>query len=138
MPITVTTSVGRLTPRGEDEILPALTDALLEVTGATDNPFLRSIVGGTVQLLDPRRLYRGGVHGSLVLVELKLPPVALSDIETRTAFIAAATDVVDALTVDDHRRDDTWVNILHAPDGGWGIGGRAYTGEQLLAAAGGA
>jgi hypothetical protein len=32
-------------------------------------------------------------------------------------------------------REDTWVNILHAPDGGWGIGGRAYTGNDLLAAA---
>ncbi len=135
MPITVTTSVGHLTERGEEEILPALTEILLEVTGATDNAFLRSIVGGTVQLVEPRRLYGGGTQRPLVLVELKLPLVALSDVETRAAFIEAATDVVDALTVDGHRREDTWVNILHAPDGGWGIGGRAYTGEQLLAAA---
>lgn len=44
------------------------------------------------------------------------------------------TSIVDALTVNAHSRRDTWVNILHAPDGGWGIGGRAYSDDDLLAA----
>src|SRR5579859_3591939 len=135
MPITVTAPAGRLTPEGERAILPALTEALLEVTGGSGNPFLTAIVGGTVHSLDSDRVYASGLHRPLVMVELKLPPVALADLETRAAFIAAATEVVEACTVPGHRREDTWVNILHAPDGGWGIGGRAYTGEELLAAA---
>jgi hypothetical protein len=69
------------------------------------------------------------------MVELKLPNVALSDLETRAAFIRAATEIVDGLTVEGHAPEDTWVNILHAQDGAWGIGGRAYTGEALLAEA---
>jgi phenylpyruvate tautomerase PptA (4-oxalocrotonate tautomerase family) len=69
------------------------------------------------------------------MVELKLPNIGLSSVEARAAFIAAATDIVDALTVPDHNRADTWVNILNAPDGGWGIGGTAYTGDALAAAA---
>jgi hypothetical protein len=36
------------------------------------------------------------------------------------------------LTVAGHRRADIWVNVLNAPDGGWGIAGRAYTGEDLI------
>jgi phenylpyruvate tautomerase PptA (4-oxalocrotonate tautomerase family) len=135
VPITVTAAAGRLTPAGERQILPRLTDALLEATAATGNPFLTSIVGGTVHILDPRDVYAGGANRPLVMVELKLPHVALADQERRSEFIGAATRIVRSLTVEDHEPDDIWVNILHAPDGGWGIGGRAYTGDDLLAAA---
>jgi phenylpyruvate tautomerase PptA (4-oxalocrotonate tautomerase family) len=135
VPITVTAPAGRLTPAGEREILPRLTDALLDATGARGNPFLTSIVGGTVHILDPRDVYAGGGNRPLVMVELKLPNVALADQEPRAQFIAAATRIVQSLCVEDHDPDDVWVNILHAPDGGWGIAGRAYTGDDLLAAA---
>jgi phenylpyruvate tautomerase PptA (4-oxalocrotonate tautomerase family) len=135
MPITVTAPAGRLTEAGERSVLPRLTEALLESTGATGNPFLTSIVGGTVHVLDPADVYAGGVNRPVVMVELKLPNVALSDVETRAAFIEAATAIVDELTVEAHDTNDTWVNILHAQDGAWGIGGRAYTGDDLLAAA---
>jgi hypothetical protein len=39
----------------------------------------------------------------------------------------------DALAVDSHDGRYPWVNILHAPDGRWGIGGRAYSDADLLA-----
>jgi hypothetical protein len=42
---------------------------------------------------------------------------------------------VDSLTVEDHDRADTWVNILHAVDGAWGLGGCAWTNAELMAAA---
>jgi hypothetical protein len=35
--------------------------------------------------------------------------------------------------VDSHDGRYPWVNILHAPDGRWGIGGRAYSDADLLA-----
>jgi phenylpyruvate tautomerase PptA (4-oxalocrotonate tautomerase family) len=132
MPITVTAPRGELTPAGEREVLPRLTDALLEATGARGDEFLTSIVGGTVHLLRPEDVYGGGVQRPLVLVELKLPAVALSSPGACAEFITAATDVVDALSVATHEREDTWVNILHAADGAWGIGGRAYSNEALL------
>jgi phenylpyruvate tautomerase PptA (4-oxalocrotonate tautomerase family) len=68
------------------------------------------------------------------MVELKLPNIGLPSVETRAAFIAAATDIVDTLTVAGHDRENIWVNIVNAPDGGWGIGGTAYTGDDLIAA----
>jgi phenylpyruvate tautomerase PptA (4-oxalocrotonate tautomerase family) len=135
LPITVTAPAGRLTPTAEQEILPLLTDALLEAAGATGNSFLTSIVGGTVHILAPCDIYAGGATRPIVMVELKLPGVALANQEARSAFIRSATRIVDSLTVEDHDPEDTWVNILHAPDGGWGIGGRAYTNDDLLAAA---
>lgn len=135
MPITVTAPAGQLTRAGEAEILPQLTAALLEAAGATGNAFLTSIVGGTVNILEPSRVYGGGVNRPLVMVELKLPNVALADPQSKAAFIESANAIVEALTIDDHSTEDTWINILHAQDGGWGIGGRAYAGEALMAAA---
>jgi phenylpyruvate tautomerase PptA (4-oxalocrotonate tautomerase family) len=134
MPITVTAPRGALTTVGEREILPRLTAALVEASGLTGNAFFTSIVGGTVHLLAPEDVYAGGVNRPVLMVELKLPDIGLSTRAARAAFIAAATDIVDALTVGGHDRRDTWVNILNAPDGGWGIGGTAYTGDQLVAA----
>jgi phenylpyruvate tautomerase PptA (4-oxalocrotonate tautomerase family) len=134
MPITVTAPRGVLTAAGERAILPRLTTALIEVSGLTGNRFFSSIVGGTVHILAPEDIYAGGENRPVVMVELKLANIGLPSAETRAAFIAAATDVVDALTVAGHDRHNTWVNVVNAPDGGWGIGGIAYTGDDLIAA----
>lgn len=134
MPITVTAPRDVLTEAGERTILPRLTAALVEAGGATGNAFFVSVVGGTVHVLPPEHIYAGGANQPLVLVELKLPNIGLPDPSARAEFITAATDIVDELTVATHRRTDTWVNILNAPDGGWGIGGIAYTGDALIAA----
>ena len=134
MPITVTAPRGVLTPAGERAALPRLTEALIDVSGLTGNAFFASIVGGTIHVLDPADVYAGGVNRPVVLVELKLPNIGLDTVEARAAFIVAATDIVDELTVAGHDRADTWVNIVNAPDGGWGIGGTAYTGDGLVAA----
>jgi phenylpyruvate tautomerase PptA (4-oxalocrotonate tautomerase family) len=134
MPITVTAPRGVLSAAGEREILPRLTAALVEVSGVTGNSFFTPIVGGTVHVLAPENVYAGGTNRPVVMVELKLPNIGLPDPDSRAAFITRATDIVDALTVAGHDRENTWVNILNAPDGGWGIGGRAYTGDALIAA----
>jgi phenylpyruvate tautomerase PptA (4-oxalocrotonate tautomerase family) len=134
MPITVTAPRGVLTASGEHDILPRLTTALVAASGLVGNAYFTNLVGGTVHVLDPENVYAGGVNRPLVLVELKLPNIGLATIEARAAFVEAATDIVDELTVAGHDRNDTWVNILNAPDGGWGIGGRAYTGDDLIAA----
>src|SRR5882762_5929382 len=106
MPITVTAPRGVLTAEGEREILPRLTATLLETSGLTGNSFFASIVGGTVHMLAPEDIYAGGVNRPVVMVELKLANIGLNTVEARAAFITAATDVVDTLTVDGHSRDD--------------------------------
>ncbi|GAA1688987.1 hypothetical protein [Fodinicola feengrottensis] len=134
MPITVTAPQGVLTTAGEREILPRLTAALVEVSGLTGNTAFTAMVGGTVHVLAPQHIYAGGINRPVVMVELKLPNIGLGTVQARAAFIQAATKIVDSSTVDGHDRGNTWVNILNAPDGGWGLGGEAYTGEDLVAA----
>ncbi len=133
MPITVTAPRGVLTPTGEREILPRLTQALAEASDAADRPDVIATIGGTVHRLDPSDIYAGGRPRPVVMVELKLPEVVLSTLERRARFISDATEIVDELSVDGHERDDTWVNILHAQDGAWGIGGVSLTNAVLTA-----
>ena len=85
-----------------------------------------------MHVLPAADVYAGGENRPVILVELKLPNIGLRSIESRAALVHAATDVVDELTGPDHLRENTWVNILNVPDSGWGIGGRALTGEQLV------
>ena len=134
MPITVTAPRGVLTDSGERDILPLLSTALVEASGLAGNAYFTGLVGGTVHILEPENVYAAGVNRPLVLVELKLPNIGLPTLEARAAFIAAATDIVSELTVAGHDPNDTWINILNAPDGGWGIAGRAYRGDDLIAA----
>lgn len=131
MPIAVIASTGALTPAGEREIIPQLGDALIEVSGLTGNTFFTPMVAGVLHLLDPEHVYAGGVHRSLVLIELKLPDIGLASVEARADFIEKATDIAYKHMTPGHDRDDIRVNIVNAPDGGWGMGGHAYTGERL-------
>ena len=135
MPITVTAPQGLLTPAGEREILPRLSAALIEASGATGNAFFTAIVGGTVHILPPHHIYAGGANRPVVMVELKLPNIGLGSLEARRDFIAAAASIVADLCVPGHRSENTWINIVNAPDGGWGIGDRHFTGDALIAAA---
>ena len=135
MPITVTAPQGVLTPAGEREILPRLSAALIEASGATGNAFFTAIVGGTVHILPPHHIYAGGTNRPVVMVELKLPNIGLGSLEARSAFITTAASIVADLCVPGHRPENTWVNIVNAPDGGWGIGSLQYTGDALVAAA---
>ncbi|KAA3452773.1 hypothetical protein C7I87_00940 [Mesorhizobium sp. SARCC-RB16n] len=135
MPITVTAPEGVLTSGGEHEILPRLSAALIEASGATGNSFLTAIVGGTVHILPSHHIYAGGANRPVVMVELKLPNIGLDSVEARKTFINAAARIVAELCVPEHQAENTWVNIVNAPDGGWGIGDRQYTGDALIAAA---
>ncbi|WP_236245946.1 4-oxalocrotonate tautomerase family protein [Streptomyces sp. CC210A] len=134
MPIAVIASAGALTQVGEREIVPQLSDALIDVSGLTGNTFFTPMVAGVLHLLDPQHVYAGGTRRSLVLIELKLPDIGLASVEARAAFIERATDIAYKLMTPGHDRDDIRINIVNAPDGGWGMGGHAYTGERLTEA----
>lgn len=133
MPITVTAPHGTLTPAGERDILPQLTAALIDASGQPGNSFFTPLVGGTVHILPPGQVYAGGVNRPLVLVELKLPDIGLADPDARAAFITAATAIVRTLAQPGHQDEDTWVNILNARDGAWGVGGRVLTNDDIVA-----
>jgi phenylpyruvate tautomerase PptA (4-oxalocrotonate tautomerase family) len=51
------------------------------------------------------------------------------------AVTSRLTDIVAAAAGDPSLVDRTWVLLTEAPDGGWGLHGKAHTNAELVAAA---
>lgn len=57
------------------------------------------------------------------------------DGEKKLAVVRKLTDLVVDAANDPALADRTWVLLTEAPDGGWGLWGRAHTNQDLIAAA---
>lgn len=134
MPVTLTIPEGFLSQPGQAQLFAALTDAVLDVSGLTGNPFMSANIFGTINVLPAERVLVGGAPESAVFVELKLPSLALATTEEKRAFIKTATDLVEQACEGRLPRERIWVNIVYAPEGAWGIAGRAYTSADFIAA----
>lgn len=134
MPISIQITRGLLTPEGEQVIFSRVARALLNAHGLQDNPFMKQNVIGHLVVTEEALSFAGGQAGSLAVIEVKVPSVTFRDRQTQQEFVAAVTDIVDELKAEAHPRSRTFVNVVYAVDGPWGIAGRAYTNEDLGAA----
>ena len=55
--------------------------------------------------------------------------------EKQLAVVAELTRIVGAAAGDPAVKQRIWVLLTEAPDGGWGLGGRAHTNAELVAVA---
>ena len=72
--------------------------------------------------------------GNYVRVQI-LTPAGVLDREKMLGCVAEMTDIVAASAANPTLRERTWVLITESPDGGWGIGGHAYTRAEIADAA---
>ena len=134
MPISIQITRSLLTPEGERDIFPRVARALLDAHGLQDNPFMKQNVIGHLVVTEETSSFADSKPGSLAVIEVKVPSVTFRDRKSQEEFVAAVTDIVDELKAGAHPRSRTFVNVVYAIDGPWGIGGRAYTNEDLGAA----
>ena len=134
MPITLTVPEDVLSKEAEAQVFAGLTDALLEVAQLSGNAFMTANVVGTINVLPKGHIFSAGAPALAAFVELKLPAIALATPEAKQAFTEKATDIVERAANGRIRRDHIWTNIVYAADGAWGIAGRSYRNEQLIAA----
>jgi phenylpyruvate tautomerase PptA (4-oxalocrotonate tautomerase family) len=64
-----------------------------------------------------------------------LTPAGVLDREKKLGVTKELTDIVAAAAGDPAVVRRTWVVITESPDGGWGIGGHAYTSAEIRDAA---
>jgi phenylpyruvate tautomerase PptA (4-oxalocrotonate tautomerase family) len=64
-----------------------------------------------------------------------LTPVGVLDRDKQLGVVRELTDIVAAAAGDPQLTERTWVLITESPEGGWGIGGHANTGADIVAAA---
>ena len=64
-----------------------------------------------------------------------LTPVGVLDRDKQLGVVRELTDIVAAAAGDPTLTERTWVLITESPEGGWGLGGHANTGADIVAAA---
>ena len=131
MPISVQVTKGLISPQGEREVFPLVAEALLKAHGLSGNGFMTRNVIGHLVVSSEAESYVGGKPQSLAIVEVKVPAITFPSAEVKQAFVGAVTDIIDRLKAGSHPRDRTFVNVTHAVDGTWGIGGKAYSNAEL-------
>ena len=64
-----------------------------------------------------------------------LTPAGVLDRDKQLGVVSELTDIVTAAAGDPAVAERTWVLLTESPEGGWGIGGHANTGEDIAASA---
>jgi phenylpyruvate tautomerase PptA (4-oxalocrotonate tautomerase family) len=131
MPIQIIATEGVIPVSAERELFAAVTDTFLKLHSLNDNTFMTPNVIGEISIVPKGRTFSGGKPTDIVIVELKTPSFALDSIEQKVSFVADVTDAVVKATGGAFPKDHIFVNQVHAIDGVWGIGGKAYTNADL-------
>jgi phenylpyruvate tautomerase PptA (4-oxalocrotonate tautomerase family) len=64
-----------------------------------------------------------------------LTPVGTLDRDKQLGVVKELTEIVADAAGDPSQSERTWVLLTESPEGGWGMAGRAYTGDDIVAAA---
>jgi len=116
----------------EAALLERVTACLLKWEKTSAIPLAVSNTGAFLNILPKERVAAGGIADRVVRVEILTPAHALTQ-EQRAGITTDITAVIAEFAVA-AVVSRTWVIFHEAVDGGWGIGGRAYTNADLAAA----
>jgi hypothetical protein len=131
MPLTLTLTEGVL-PKGQEKIAFArLSDAMLKWHGLAGNQVLTPNVVGSIHVLPKEHTFSGSAEASVAFVEWKVPSFSFATRDVQLGYVAEATDIIHEMSDGRQPKERIWVNVVHAVDGAWGIGGTALTNAQL-------
>ncbi|MFZ2451651.1 MAG: 4-oxalocrotonate tautomerase [Methylovulum miyakonense] len=131
MPLTLTFTEGALPEGAEKQIVAKLTDSMLKWHGLVDNTVMTPTITAQVHVIPKGRTFTGGQELSGAWVEWKAPSFAFSTREIQIGHIEEATNIVHEASGGNLPKNQIWVNVVHAVDGAWGIGGLAMTNAEL-------
>jgi phenylpyruvate tautomerase PptA (4-oxalocrotonate tautomerase family) len=131
MPLTLIVTEGVLPKDRHQTTMARLSDAFLKLHGLAGNKFFTPNVIGHISELPPGSTYAGMTPTSVVIVEWLTPSFAFATREIQQAYVAEATDILFEACQGKQPRSSIWVNLKYAVDGMWGIGGKAYTNQEL-------
>jgi phenylpyruvate tautomerase PptA (4-oxalocrotonate tautomerase family) len=111
-----------------------LAAAVMAVEQVPDIPMFRTNTAAFVHDLAPGHLADVDGGEDHIRVQVLTNAGAL-DRDKQLAVVERLTGLVVDAAGDPSLRERTWVLLTEAPDGGWGLGGRAHTNDELVAAA---
>lgn len=131
MPLQIIVTEGIFTESAEKEVFAAATESFLKNHNLIGNKFMTPNTIGEITIVPKGRTFAGGKPDNIVIIEVKAPSFALTSPEQKQLFVSEVTEV--ALKAANGRvlRERVYVNMVYAVDGIWGIGGRAFTNQEL-------
>ncbi|WP_406450289.1 hypothetical protein OH768_04625 [Streptomyces sp. NBC_01622] len=106
----------------------------MEIEHVPDIPMFRKNTAAFVHEISGEVFSNVDGDGTYVRVQVLTTAGAL-DRDKQLAVVRRLTDLVAAASGDDSLAERTWVLLTEAPEGGWGLAGRAHTNADLVSAA---
>ncbi|WP_261303669.1 hypothetical protein [Paenibacillus andongensis] len=131
MPLTLTLTEGVL-PQGTEKLaFSRLSDTMLKWHGLSGNKVMTPNIVGSIHIISQEHTFSGSKEAPVAFIEWKTPSIAFNTREIQQGFFAEATDIIHEMSGGNLPKEHIWINVIHAVDGAWGIGGQALTNEQL-------
>jgi len=131
MPLTLTLSEGVIPEGMEKEAVKQITASLLETHGLTGNTVMTPNVTANVHIVPKGASFSGGEEFAGAWAEWKVPSFALADQKVIKKHYDEVTEIIHKLSGGKQPKDNIYVNVVHAVDGGWNLDGKAMTNEEL-------
>jgi phenylpyruvate tautomerase PptA (4-oxalocrotonate tautomerase family) len=112
----------------------ALATELMSIEQVPDIPMFRKNTAAFVHDMPSSSLSNVDGESTYVRVQVLTNAGAL-DRDKQLQVVSRLTGVVADAAGDPSLAERTWVLLTEAPDGGWGLAGRANTNDELVAAA---
>lgn len=111
-----------------------LAAAVMEIEQVPNIPMFRKNTAAFVHEMPAGAISNVDGDSDYVRVQVLTNAGAL-DRDKQSAVVARLTATVAAAAGDESLAERTWVLLTEAPEGGWGLWGRAHTNAELVAAA---
>jgi phenylpyruvate tautomerase PptA (4-oxalocrotonate tautomerase family) len=137
MPMIDVYAPADLFPAGADSELGAeLTHAVLRAEGvASPGPFHLDNTAAFIHRLPASAISTANTPSArTVRVQIITPPGSLNR-EGQRQIVREATEIVTRISADEGQTARTWVILAEAAEGGWGLAGTAFGGEEFAALA---
>lgn len=134
MPLTLTLSEGVLPQGTEKQAFARLSDAMLKWHGLSGDKVMTPNIVGSIHLISKGHTFSGSKEGPVAFIEWKTPSIAFNTREIQQGYFEEATNIIHEMSGGKLPKERIWINVVHAVDGAWGIGGQALTNDQLGAA----
>lgn len=131
MPLTLTLTEDVLPKGSEKTAIARLSEAFLKLHGLAGNKVMTPNVIGSINVLAKSQTFSGMTEVPVVLIEWKTPSFAFASRDIQARYVEEATNIIHEMSGGKQPKEHIWVNVVHAVDGTWGIGGRAYTNAEL-------
>ena len=131
MPLTLTLTQGVLPIGTEKEAVKQITDSFLKNHGLTGNTVMTPNITANIHIVPKGSSFSGGREFLGAWAEWKVPSFALADDAVIKQHFAEVTEIIFKLSGEKQPKDNIYVNVVHAVNGGWNLDGIAMTNEEL-------